>query len=393
VPQVEQAQQRMMLETVEKFAREVIGLRAAEIDVEDAFPRDIYEALGELGLFGIFVPEEYGGTAVDLKTKMLLIDRIARASGACALIFANCGDATEPIVRGGTEAIKERYLPGIAAGTLIPCFALTEPEAGSDAAGITSRAVRTPDGWSLSGQKVFCTNGSVGDVYVVFAKTPEAGTANGRNADISAFVVPRDAEGFSIGRDEDMLGLRGSPATELVFDDVRLPDDHLLGEAGGGFALAMGALNEARLNASVISLAIARSAVQLATDYARDRRQFGRPIIQHQGVAFLLAEAAAELSGAWFLIGHAIDAMENGEARAAGTQVAMAKLLSTDAAMRAAVNAVQVLGGYGLAREFVVERLMRDVKAFQIFDGTNQIQKLIIGRHLERHGVPIADTW
>jgi alkylation response protein AidB-like acyl-CoA dehydrogenase len=393
MPQVEQAQRRMMLETVENLARDVIAPRAGAIDAEDKFPRDVYDALAQVGLFGIHVPEEYGGIAVDLKTKLLLIDRIAQASGACGLIFANCGDATEPIVHGGSEELKRRYLPGIAAGQIIPCFALTEPDAGSDAAAIATRAERTDDGWAISGRKIFCTNGSVGDVYVVFARTPGATPGNGRTGDISAFLVPRDAEGFSIGRDEDMLGLRGSPATELLFENVQVGEDALLGEQGGGFSLAMAALDDARLNASVISLAIARAALRLATEYAKDRKQFGRPIIQHQGVAFLLAEAAAELSGAWFLVGHAIEALEGGEPRAARAQVAMAKLLSTDAAMRAAVDAVQVLGGYGLTRDFVVERLMRDVKAFQIFDGTNQIQKLIIGRHLERYGVPVADTW
>jgi alkylation response protein AidB-like acyl-CoA dehydrogenase len=391
--QVEHDQRRLMLETVEGVVRDVIAPRAASIDAADQFPDDVYAALAELGLFGIWVPQAYDGVDVDLKTKLLIVERIAQVSGACALIFANCGDGAEPIILGATEAVKQRYLPGIAAGRVIPCFALTEPEAGSDAAGITTRAVRVDGGWSISGRKVFCTNGSVGHVFVVYARTPGEGNGSGGTSDISAFVVPRGAEGLSIGRDEDLLGLRGSPATELVLEDVRVDDDAILGAPGDGFRLAMATLDEARLYASVISLGIARGALRLAVDYARERRQFGRPIIQHQGVAFMLADAAAEVSAAWFLLGHAIERLEGHGDRDARAQVAMAKLVSTDVAMRAAVDAVQVLGGYGLTRDFVVERMMRDVKAFQIFDGTNEIQKVIIGRHLERHGLPIADTW
>jgi alkylation response protein AidB-like acyl-CoA dehydrogenase len=206
-------------------------------------------------------------------------------------------------------------------------------------------------------------------------------------------VVPRETPGLSVGRDEELLGLRGSPTTELMFEDVAVPAGNLLGAEGGGFGLAMQTLDDSRLNAATIALGIARAAVQIAVDYARSREQFGKPIIQHQGLAFVLAEVVTELNAGWALLGGAIEALERERSRAASAQAAMAKLFCTDAAMHATTEAVQVLGGYGLTRDFVVERLMRDVKAFQIFDGTNQIQKLIIGRHLEKVGLPMPDTW
>ncbi len=379
----------MMLEAVERLARERIAPRAMEVDRSAQFPRDLYRAMAELGLFGLCIPEQYGGLGADLRTILLVIERIARASAVCALSLANCGDASTPIALGGSDALKRRYLPGIASGELIPCFALTEPQAGSDAAAIETRAVRQGDRYVLNGRKVFCTNGSVGDLFVVFAKTDPGAGSRG----VSAILVPRQTAGLSVGRDEELLGLRGSPTTELTFEDVTVPADHLLGIEGGGFTLAMQTLDDSRLNAATIALGIARAAVQIAVEYARSREQFGKPIVQHQGLAFLLAEVVTELNAGWALLGSAIEALERERNRAASTQAAMAKLFCTDVAMRATTEAVQVLGGYGLTRDFVVERLMRDVKAFQIFDGTNQIQKLIIGRHLEKAGLLMPDRW
>ena len=379
----------LLLESVDALVRERIAPRAAEIDRTAQFPRDVYDAMARMGLFGLWVPEAYGGLDWNLKASLLVAERVARVSGACALLFTNCGDATLPIILGGSARVKQAYLPGIARGELIPCFALTEADAGSDAAAIATRAVRDGDRYRLSGRKLFCTNGSVGDVYVVFARTDPTPGSRG----ISAFVVPRDAPGFTVGRDEDLLGLRGSPASELVLDGVEVPADARLGEEGQGFGFAMQALDDARLNAAAIALGIARGAVEIAVAYARARQQFGRPIIQHQGLAFLLAEVATELSAGWAFLGRAIEALERERSRAASVQSAMAKLFCTDAAMRAVVEAVQVLGGYGLTKDFGVERMLRDAKAFQIFDGTNQIQKLIIGRYLEKVGLPMGTTW
>lgn len=386
MPAVQEDQLALMLDTVGTFADRVIAARAAEIDETDEFPHDIYARIGEIGLLGIWVPEEYGGVGADLKTSLLIAERIARVSGAVSLIFANCSDGVGPLL-AASEEVRARWLPGIATGELIPCFALSEPDAGSDAAGLKTKAVLRGEEWVINGNKIFCTNGSVGDVFTVFARTGDGPRS------ISAFAVPRQTPGLVIGKDEKMLGLRGCPATELRFDNLRVPADALIGEEGGGLRIALGSLDESRLNASAMALGVARGAVEAAVAYAKERRQFGKPIIEHQGLAFLLAEVVTELRAGWAILGAAIEAIEAERSRASSVQAAMAKLFCTDVAMRAVTEAVQVLGGYGLARDFRVERMMRDAKAFQIFDGTNQIQKLIIGRHLTSSGVPLPDRF
>ena len=382
---IETDDRRALFESLDRLLHDVVAPRLAEMDVTARFPHEVYRAMADLGLFALWIPERFGGLEGDLRTILLAVERIARVSPACALMLANCGDGAGPIVQSGSETVRRTYLPGIASGDVIPCFALTEPAAGSDAGAITTTAVRDGDGYRIEGRKVFCTNGSVGGVYVVFAKTdPEAGSRG-----ITAFAVPRDAEGLSIGRDEDLIGLRGSPASEVVLEGVRVPEENRLGEEGQGFRVAMATLDEARLNAAAASLGIAGAAVEHAVAYARERVQFGVPVIQHQGLSFLLAEMTTELAAGWALFERALRLLEHERGGEAGTYAAMAKLFCTDLGMRAAVDAVQVFGGYGLSREFPVERLMRDAKAFQIFDGTNQIQKLIIGRHLDRFGVPV----
>jgi alkylation response protein AidB-like acyl-CoA dehydrogenase len=382
------ALQTQILETVDKLARERVLPRAAEIDRSDAFPRDLYKAAGDLGLFGIWIPEEFGGTGPDFATPLLISERLARASASFALIYSNCGDACTPIVHSAPRHLKERYLPGIAAGTLIPCFSLSEPGAGSDAGAITTSARRVDDEYVITGRKSWCTNGSVGDVFVVFAKTDrEAG-----NKGVSAFLVPRNTPGFTIGRDEDLLGLRGSPTTQLLFDEARIPADHRLGEEGEGFKIAMVCLDEARLNCAAMALGVAQAALEVAVSYAKERVQFGKPIIQHQGLQFLLADSTARLAAARSLWEQAMTLVETRRDRRASTFAAMAKLVATEAAMQITTDAVQALGGSGLSRDFPVERMMRDVKAFQIFDGTSQIQKMLIGRYLEKVGLPFAET-
>jgi len=383
---VQDDQLSLMLDSVATLAEREVAARADEIDETDAFPHDLYTLMGEMGLFGAWVPEEYGGIGADLKTSLLIAERLARVSGAVSLIFANCADGIGPLL-AASEEIKQRWLPGVATGQVIPCFALTEPDAGSDAAAIKTRAVRDGDDWVIDGTKNFCTNGSVGQVFTVFARTGEGSRG------ISAFVMPRDTTGLTIGKDERMLGLRGCPATELSLDNVRVPASALAGEEGGGLRLALGSLDESRLNASAMALGVAHGATDIAVGYARERRQFGQAIIEHQGLAFLLAEVVTELRAGWAILGAAIDAIEAERSRASGVQIAMAKLFCTDVAMRAVTDAVQVLGGYGLAREFKVERMMRDAKAFQIFDGTSQIQKLIIGRHLATADVPLPNRF
>jgi alkylation response protein AidB-like acyl-CoA dehydrogenase len=388
MPKSDDDQLQLLYETVASFADREVAARAAEIDAADEFPRDLYASMGAMGLLGAWVPERFGGTGPDIRASLVIVERLARASGAVSLIFANCGDAVGPLLYAPDE-IQARWLPGIATGEVIPAFALTEPDAGSDAAGIKTRAVRDGDGWVINGNKIFITNGSVSDVFTIFARTDRDDGA------ISAFVAPRDAPGLIVGKDEQMLGLRGCPATELRFEDLRVPESAMIGEQGSGLRLALSSLDESRLNASAMALGVARGAVEIAVAYARERKQFGKPIIEHQGLAFLLAEIVTKLCAGWALLDAAIQTMEAAAepSRATGVQAAMAKLFCTDAAMQAVTDAVQVLGGYGLAREFRVERMMRDAKAFQIFDGTSQIQKLIIGRYLARARVPLPERF
>jgi alkylation response protein AidB-like acyl-CoA dehydrogenase len=388
MPRSDDDQLKLLHETVGAFADREVAARAAQIDAEDEFPHDLYGSIGEMGLLGAWVPDRFGGSGPDVRASLVIVERLARASGAVSLIFANCGDAVAPLL-SAAEDIQERWLPGVATGEVIPVFALTEPDAGSDAAGVKTRAARDGDEWVINGNKIFITNGSVGDVFTIFARTDRDDGA------LSAFVAPRDATGLIVGKDEQMLGLRGAPATELRFEDLRVPASAMIGEEGSGLRIALSSLDESRLNASAMALGVGRGALEIAVAYARERKQFGQPIIEHQGLSFLLAEMVTKLRAGWAILQAAIETMEAaGEpSRATGVQAAMAKLFCTDAAMQVVTDAVQVLGGYGLAREFRVERMMRDAKAFQIFDGTSQIQKLIIGRYLARAHVPLPERF
>jgi len=378
-----------MLSTVERFARERLAPQAAEIDRKAEFPRQLYREAADLGLFRLWIPPEFGGVGPELITPLLISECLARHSASFALVYSNCGDACTPIVHSASDTLKQRFLPGIAAGELIPCFALSEPEAGSDAANISTTAERRKDIYVLRGRKSWCTNGSVGDVFTVFAKTDPAAGSKG----VSAFLVSRDAPGLVIGKNENLIGLRGSPTTQLFFDNVEVPAGHLLGNEGDGFRIAMVSLDEARLNCSAMALGTAQAALEVAVAYAKERRQFGKAIIEHQGLQFLLSEDTARLAAARALWLQAMELLEGTRSRRTGTFAAMAKLVATEAAMRITLNAVQVLGGNGLSAEYPVERMMRDVKAFEIFDGSSQIQKLLIGRYLQKIGLPFEGNY
>ena len=376
-----------LVETIEAAVQRYLAPHADDIDRTASFPLEFYRQLGETGFFAAFVPEEFGGIKVSTRAILACIERIARVSAATALSFGNCGDAVRPIAVGGSDEVKQTVFPDIASGAAIPCFCLTEAESGSDAANMTTRATADGDHYILQGQKVYITNGSVGDYFTVFAKT-----SDDPRKGVSCFLVPRDAQGLSIGRDETLLGLRGMPATVLNFDNVRIPSSWRLGDEGSGFKLAMSALNEARLNISAVSLGVARRALDEAVSFARTRRSFGKPIIEHDGLGFLLADLATELAGAWTLFDRAVQAHEvDGESRSTASVISMAKLAATSAAMRITAEAVQIHGGGGLTSEYVVERLYRDAKAFQILDGTTQIQQLIIARHLRGNTFPYKE--
>jgi alkylation response protein AidB-like acyl-CoA dehydrogenase len=384
---VDAQQRRQILDSVDRLIRDKVAPRAAEIDASDEFPRDLYRAAAELGLFGLWIPGEYGGIGPDMVTPLLISERIARVSASFSLSFSNCGDAATPIVVGGTEEIKRRFLPPIARGEMIPCFCLSEPKGGSDAAAISTRAMRESDHYVINGRKMWCTNGSIGDVYTVFAKTdPDAG-----HRGVSAFVVPRGTPGLTIGRDEKLLGLHGSPTSELFFENVRVPVGNRLGEEGEGFKIAMFTLDEARLNCSAMALGAAAGAMQHAIAYARERIQFGKPIIEHQGLQFLIAEVVSEFTAARALWKDAMTRLKQGKTREASIYCGMSKLVATNVAMKATTEAVQIMGANGLSRSYPVERMMRDVKAFQIFDGTNQIQMMVVGRHCQKNGMPLDE--
>jgi alkylation response protein AidB-like acyl-CoA dehydrogenase len=367
----------LVLDSVDELCRTLVAPRAAAIDAEAAFPADVYAGLAGLGLFAACVPPAYGGVEIELSTTLLAVERIARDSAACALLLGNCADGIGALVHGGSDDQRARVLPAVAAGTAIPCFCLTEPGAGSDAAAIRATARPDAEGFRVSGTKLYITNGSVGHVFTVWARTA---------AGVSAFLVEAGADGLEVVRDEDLLGLRGVPATELRFDDTPA---ELVGADGDGFRLAMATLDEARLNISACALGTARGALEVALGHARTREAFGQPIIRHQGLAFLVADVVTALAAARALWLQAIAEVSAGLGRRASTTCAMAKNACCEAAMRATTEAVQVMGGAGLTRDVPVERMFRDAKTFQILDGTTQIQQLIIARHLERSGLPL----
>ncbi len=375
-----------ILDRVDRLVRERVAPRAAGIDQEDSFAQDLWDAAAEAGLFGLGIPEEYGGLGRDLVTPLLISERIARVSAAFALTFNNTTDSVVPIVMAGTERIKDEYLPRLARGELVPCISISEPQGGSDVAAIATRARRDGDDYVIDGRKMWCSNGAVGGVFTVFTKTdPDAG-----HRGLSAFVVPRDAAGFSVGPTERLIGLRGSPVNELVLDGVRVPADARLGDEGEGFRIAMLTLDESRLHCAAVALGVATAAVEHALDYARERVQFGKPIIEHQGLQFLLAELATDLAAARALWEQTTTRLMRDHDRAASTQAAMTKLLCSDLCMRITTEAVQIFGAAGLSAAGPVERLMRDAKALQIYDGTSQIQKSVIGRQLQKSGLPFG---
>lgn len=373
------AEQEAMRKLVRQFARDVIAPRAAEIDETDVFPRDILVLMGGMGLMGLPIPEEWGGIGADYLSYMLAIEEISYASAALGVILAvHTSVGTMPILSFGSEEQKRRYVPNLASGDWLGAFALTEPGAGSDARSIQTRAVRSGDEYVVTGGKVFITNGGEADVYTVFAVT---GDADGHR-ELSAFLVERDTPGLVIGRKERKMGLNGSSTAELIFEDMRLPAAQRLGEEGQGFAIAMSQLDGGRIGIAAQALGIARAALDAVLGYTQERRQFGRAIAEFQGVQVMLADMAMQIEAARLLTYRAAYLRSQGDA--CTMEASMAKLYASDAAMRVTTDAVQLFGGYGYTKEFPVERYMRDAKVTQIYEGTNQIQRVVITKSLER---------
>jgi alkylation response protein AidB-like acyl-CoA dehydrogenase len=354
-----------------------VAPRAADIDRTSEYPWDIRELFGEHDILALPFAEEHGGTGTGTLMLQMAVEEIAKASASCALILMVQELGTLPIQLFGTDEQKQRLLPRCATGEWSPAFALSEPEAGSDPAGMRTSAVRDGDEWVINGQKNWITNAGVADFYVVFAKTDRE---TGR---ISAFIVEKDREGFDPGHLEHKLGIKGSPTGSPSFTDVRVPAENLLGVEGKGLGVALATLERTRLGAAAQAVGIAQGATDYANDYAKERIAFGKPINQLQGIQFKLADMETRTAAARELLYKACAMADRGEP-GLGKYTSMAKLFASDVAMGVTVEAVQVLGGYGYVNDYPVERMMRDAKITQIYEGTNEIQRVVIARAMAR---------
>lgn len=376
-------EQELLRQTVRRLAETKVAPRAAEIDETDEYPWDLKELFAEQGLMGAGVPEEYGGTGAGLLSVCLITEEIARVSGSAALIVAAQELGLMPILVGASEEQKQKYLPDLASGDKISAFALTEPDAGSDAGGMKTTARLAGDKYILNGTKCFITNGGIADVYTVFAKTrPEAGIKG-----ISCFIVEKDAPGFTIGKKEHKMGIRGSQTTQLIFEDCEVPTENLMGKEGSGFKYAMMTLDRTRPVVGSQGLGIAQGAFDYALNYAKERVQFGKPIITFQGLQWMLADMRTRIEAARQLLYKAACVIEEAESGGVSANElslfsAMCKTFATDIAMYVTTEALQVLGGYGYMKEYPMERMMRDAKITQIYEGTNQVQRVVISRCL-----------
>ncbi|MBT2683253.1 acyl-CoA dehydrogenase [Bacillus sp. ISL-37] len=369
-------EQEMMRKMVRDFAQTEIAPFVEKME-EGEFPREILKKMGELGLMGIPVPEEYGGSEMDFISYIIAIHEISKVSATVGVILSvHTSVGTNPILYFGTEEQKKKYVPKLAAGEYLGAFCLTEPSAGSDAASMKTRAVKKDGHYVLNGSKVFITNGGEADVYIVFASTnPEAGPKG-----VSAFIVEKDTPGFIVGKDEHKMGLYGSRTVQLTFEDMKVPEENLLGQEGEGFKIAMNNLDSGRIGIAAQALGIAEAALEAATDYAKERVQFGKSIAAQQGVGFKLADMATSVEAAKLLIYRA--AQLRSEGQKCGIEASMAKLFTSRTAVEVTTEAIQVFGGYGYTKEYPVERYFRDAKVTEIYEGTSEIQKIVISKQL-----------
>ncbi|MFO0577011.1 MAG: acyl-CoA dehydrogenase family protein [Polyangia bacterium] len=375
-------EQKILQKTVREFAQAEIAPHSRRWDEAESFPHEIIPRLGELGLLGMSVPEEYGGSQMSMTEISLVVEELAAVDGSVAITVAShnglgCGH----LVLAGSEEQKRRYLPDLATGKVLGAWALTEPGSGSDAAGARTRATRLPDGsWSISGNKTFITQGSVGGVFVIMAVT----TPEKKQHGITAFLVEKGTPGFRTSRVIEKMGLHASDTAELALDDVQVPDSQRLGQLDHGFVDTLRILDKGRITIASMALGLGWGAHQAAVRYARERRQFGKSLADFQAIQNMIASSETELSAARLLIRRAAWMCDQG--KRFGLQASMAKLYAAQAAMRACDRAVQIHGGYGYTREFPVERAMRDAKLCEIGEGTNEIQRLVISRELLKGG-------
>jgi butyryl-CoA dehydrogenase len=374
-------EQRMVRDAARSYARDVAAPIAAQIDQSGEFPREAFRLAGELGFAGVAVPEEYGGAGMDTLAYVLVVEEVSRACANLGVILSvNNSLVCDPILKYGTEAQKQEQLIPLARGERLGCFALTEPEAGSDAANQKTRAVRDGDGYRLSGQKIFITCGGDADVALVFASTdPEK-----KHRGISCFLVETSSPGFDRSRHQVKLGVNASGTVEIFLNDVRVPKSALLGEEGEGFAIAMATLDGGRIGIAAQALGIAQSAFEAARKYSKERKVFGQPIAEFQALRFYLADMATELDAArlltWRAAGRKDEVLRNGGRYT--EEAAMAKLYAAEMAQRVTTKALQMHGGYGYTKEFPVERNFRDARITEIYEGTSEIQRVVIAREI-----------
>ena len=368
--------EQMLIDMVRDLAREKVAPRAAEIDAKGEFPWDMKELLAQQDIFAMPFPEEYGGLSSSELSILMVIEELAKACATTSLLLCVQQLGSLPILLAGNDEQKQRFLPKLASGEWLASYALTEPGSGSDAGAMRTRAVKRGDSYVLNGLKHFITNAGVAHINTVFAVTGNEGTRS-----ISAFVVEGDRPGFHMGKVENKMGIRGSQTGELVFEDCEIPAENLLGKEGEGFKIALATLDRTRPGIAAQALGIAQGALDFAVKYARERVQFGKPIWDNQAIQFMLADMDIQVEAARQLIYHVGELMDAGVARF-GRESAIAKTFASDTAISVTNDAIQVLGGYGYMKEFPVERMMRDAKITQIYEGTNQIQRMVIARAL-----------
>ncbi|MCB2210984.1 acyl-CoA dehydrogenase family protein [bacterium] len=369
--------QQELVAQANRIGREKIRPVAAELDISGEFPWDIVKIFADSGFYGLWVPEEYGGVSRGIMDLVLVTEELSKFCGGISLAVAASALGTFPIVISGNDAQKEKFLPMLAAGEGLAAFGLTEASAGSDAGSIQTRAEKKGDKYILNGSKVFITNGGVAKVYTVIASTdPEKGT---RGA--SAFIVEDGTPGFTFGKKEDKMGIRASATMELVFDNCEIPAENLIGREGEGFMVAMKTLDRSRPGVAAQALGIAAGALDLSVQYASQREQFGQSIIRFQAIQTMLSDMATKVEAARAML-YATARMIDGGAKSYAKESAMCKVYASDVAMDVTTDAVQIFGGYGYMRDYPVEKMMRDAKITQIYEGTNQIQRMVIARNL-----------
>ena len=370
------AEQLMMRNMVRDFAKAEIEPFVEKME-QGEFPKEILKKMGDLGLMGITAPSEYGGSEMDFTSYILAIHELSKVSAVVGVILSvHTSVGTNPILYFGNDEQKQKYVPKLASGEYLGAFCLTEPSAGSDAGALKTRAVQDGEHYIIDGSKVFITNGGEADVYIVFASTdPQAGSRG-----ITAFIVEKDTPGFIIGKDERKMGLHGSRTVQLTFENMRVPVKNRLGEEGEGFKIALANLDVGRIGIAAQALGIAEAALEAATKYAKERIQFGKPIAQQQAVAFKLANMATAVEAAKLLVYQA--AYLRSKNQPCGKEASMAKLYASQTAMDVAIEALQIFGGYGYTEEYPVERYFRDAKVTQIYEGTSEIQRIVISKHV-----------